>query len=134
MNLSIGGLIGVGGGTGSGAGGSTSGIITINAQTGPDISIIGASGIDVTTNNNTIYISAGTLSGIKTEAYAASFTSITSGLFTHHLNSMDVIVQIRSANTGGAKVLQPDAIVIENNNQVSILYNRPQSGRVVIIG
>jgi hypothetical protein len=65
--------------------------------------------------------------------FAASFTNITSGVFTHNLGTEDVIVQVHDRQTPRRRVMLPDEIIIENSNQVSVLFNRPQSGRIVII-
>jgi len=128
--VNVGGIVSVGGGIGGGGGGSSSGITDINGQTGPSVTLVGTSGIEISpVAPNQINIGfTGSVS-----KFAASFVGITSGLFTHGLNSMDVIVQVRDAVTGGASVLIPDMIIVENLNQVSLLFNTPQTGRVVII-
>jgi hypothetical protein len=64
--------------------------------------------------------------------FAASFSSITSGIFTHGLNSLDVLVQLYDDRTPRRQMF-PDEIIVENSNQVSVLFNSPQSGRVVIL-
>ena len=137
MSLGIGGIISLGGSTSGsgGGGGSSSGITTINPgnNQGPTVEFQGVNGITVTSpSTNIILINGVALSGTVTK-FAASFTGITSGLFTHNLGTLDVIVQVRNGPFGGAKVLLPDAIIIENLNQVSLTFNRPQDGRVVII-
>jgi len=132
--VNVGGIVSVGGGGAGSGGGSTSGITTLNpgGNTGPTVSITGVNGIDVTGGSNQIVIDGAAVSGSVTK-FAASFAGITSGLFTHGLGTLDVIVQIRDSETGGASVLIPDMIIIENLDQVSITFNTPQSGRVVII-
>mgnify|MGYP003394105616 CR=1 FL=1 len=132
MSLGIGSIISVGGGTSSGSGGSGSGITSINGQTGPAITITGVNGIDVTTAGNVITIDGAGASGVGTNKFASSFSSITSGIFTHGLGTLDVIVQVYDDQVP-RRWLLPDEIVIDNVNQVSILFNRLQSGRVVII-
>lgn len=132
--VSVGGIVSVGGSSG-GSGGSTSGIQTINpgGNTGPTVTFVGVNGITVTSPAaNTVLINGVGLSGTVTK-FASSFTAITSGLFTHNLNTLDVIVQVRDSITGGASVLLPDMIIVENLDQVSVLFNTPQTGRVVII-
>lgn len=160
MGLGVGSIVSVGGGTSSGGGGSSSGIQTINGQVGPDVSLVGTSGIIIAgVSSNVInigYDASGVVgvNGIDVQQvggdyiidgagasgagggvtkFASSFTAVTSGLFTHNLGTEDVIVQVYNRQTPRRSVIFPDEIVVENSNQVSILFNRPQSGRVVII-
>lgn len=131
--VSVGGIVSVGGSSG-GSGGSTSGIQTINpgGNTGPTVTFVGVNGITVTSPAaNTVLIDGASLSGTVTK-FAASFAGITSGLFTHNLNTLDVIVQVQD-NQVPRRVIHPDEIKIENSNQVSVLFNTPQDGKVVIV-
>lgn len=135
MSLGVGGIVSVGGGTGSG--GASSGIQTINPgnNSGPTVTFQGVNGIQVTSpSTNLILIDGAGASGVSsgTTKFAASFSAITSGLFTHSLGTMDVIVQVYDSGSPRLQLL-PDQIRVENSNQVSVLFNRPQSGRVVII-
>lgn len=153
-------MVGVGnivsvGGFGSSGGNSNSGIQEINGQTGSVITLVGTSGIIVTpvapnqinigydasgvvgVNGITVeqiggnfVVNGSSLSGISPTKFAQSFTDITSGIFTHNFNTIDVLVQIYDSNR---HVILPDGIIVENGDQVSVLFNRPQSGRVVII-
>lgn len=68
--------------------------------------------------------------GSTVSKYAAPFSNITNMTFTHGLGTEDVIVQVYDTNK---QVILPDAIVVENSNQISVSFNRPQSGRVVVI-
>jgi hypothetical protein len=131
--VNVGGIVSVGGSSG-GSGGSTSGITSINGQTGPAIVIVGVNGITVTAGGNQILIDGAGASGTTSGAskFAASFSSISSGLFTHNLGTLDVIVQVYD-NGGPRRAIMPDDIIIENTNEISIIFNSPQSGRVVII-
>lgn len=133
MNIGIGGIVSLGGGS-SGGSGSTSGITSINGQTGPVIVITGVNGIVVTASGNQILIDGAGASGTQsgTSKFAASFSSITSGVFTHGLNTLDVLVQVFD-NQVPRRALMPDDIVLDNVNQVSLIFNTPQSGRIVII-
>lgn len=70
-------------------------------------------------------------SGVATR-YAATFTNVSSGLFTHSLGISDVVVQIYD-NRSPRRMIMPDDIIIENLNQVSIIFNTPQTGRIVIM-
>lgn len=135
MSLGVGGIVSVGGG--SGGGGASSGIQTINPgnNTGPTVGFQGVNGIEVTSPTaGVILIDGAGASGVGGSAtkFAASFTAATSGLFTHGLGTLDVIVQVYNDESPRLQLL-PDQIRIENSNQVSVLFNRPQSGRVVII-
>lgn len=130
--VGIGGIFSLTGGGGSGSSGSSSGITTINSQDGPAVTLLGVSGVVVQVTAPDV-ISIG-LSGSITRKYSESFTSITSGLFNHSLGTMDVIVQCRDNASGGGHIFLPDEIIIENFNFVSVTFNQPQSGRVVIIG
>lgn len=133
MSLGVGGIVSLGGGSG-GSSGSGSGIQSINTQTGPNVVIVGVNGIEVTTPSpNIILVDGAGASGVNSVSkFAASFSAITSGLFTHGLGTLDVIVQVYD-NGSPRLQLFPDQIRVENINQVSVLFNTPQSGRVVII-
>lgn len=115
--------------------GSSSGIIEINGQFGQAIQISGINGIDVTQpRSNLILIDGASISGVgSVNKFATDFTGMVSGLFSHGLNTLDVIVQVRDHLSAG-KVLIPDEIVIEDLDHVSIIFNIPTDGRVVILG
>jgi hypothetical protein len=158
MGLAVGGIVSVGGGTGgSGSGGASSGIQLLNGQTGPSVTLVGTSGIQVTVvapnvihigvtqsgvigvNGITVeqvdgnfVVDGSALSGVSATKFADGFTAITSGLFTHNLATQDVIVQIYDNNSPRRQMF-PDQIRIENNNEISVLFNTPQTGRIVII-
>lgn len=131
--VNVGGIVSVGGGSG-GSSGSTSGILSINGQTGPAVTIVGVNGISVTAGGNQIVIDGAGASGTTSGAtkFAASFSSISSGLFTHSLGTLDVIVQVYD-NGSPRRAIMPDDIIIENTTQISLIFNTPQSGRVVIV-
>ena len=134
MSLGLGGIVSLGGSSSAG-GGSGSGIQVINPgnNTGPTIQFEGVNGIQVTSPSaNVILIDGAAISGAVTK-FAASFTGITSGVFTHGLGTMDVIVQVRDNPNGGGQVLVPDKIIIDSPDFVSLIFNQPQTGRVVII-
>lgn len=129
MSIGVGGIVSLGGGS-SGSSGSTSGIQSINSQTGPAISFTGVNGITITAGGNQIVVDGAGASGVS--KFAASFSSISSGLFTHSLGTLDVIVQVYD-NGSPRRALMPDDIIVENTTQISIIFNIPQSGRVVIV-
>lgn len=136
MSLGIGSIVSLGGtpGSGTGGGGSNgSGIVVINPgnNLGPAVLFQGVSGVVVTSPSpNVIQIAASGTSNVN--KFVASFVGITSGLFTHGLGTLDVIVQVYNDRSPRRQML-PDEIRIENSNQVSVLFNSPQSGRIVIV-
>lgn len=130
--VGVGNIVSVGG---FGTGGGSSGIQEINGQTGPVVTFEGVNGIEVTgPSANLVLIDGAGASGVggSVTKFAASFAGITSGLFTHNLGTEDVIVQVYDSNVPRRQMF-PDQIRIENSNQVSLLFNVPQTGRVVII-
>lgn len=138
MSLGVGGIVSVGGSSVAG-GGSGSGIQVINPgnNTGPTVEFQGVNGITVTSPSpNVVLIDGAGASGVSSASgvnkFAAAFTSITSGIFTHSLGTEDVIVQVYDNQVPRRQML-PDEIRVENSNQVSVLFNTPQTGRVVIV-
>lgn len=126
MAIVRGGIVSFGGSTGSSSGGSSSGIQTLNGLVGPDITLVGTSGIEITP------IAADQIN-IGFQRFAENFSG-TSGLFTHSLNNFDVIIQVYDRNTGGARQVIPDKIIIENLDQASVIFNQPVTNyRVIII-
>lgn len=119
---------------GGGNGSSGSGIQSINSQTGPAIVINGVNGIAVTSTGNVITINGAALSGVagsSNSCYSASFTGITSQTFTHGLGTTEVIVGIYdSLNIA----IIPDDVTIVDANNVTVTFNRAQTGKVVIFG
>lgn len=75
---------------------------------------------------------SGSSSGVQ--KYAANFTNITSGTFMHGLGTIDVIVTVYDDNIPREQVI-PDRIILDGGiNFTSVLFNRPFSGRIVIVG
>lgn len=154
--VGVGNIVSVGGFGSSGGGGGGSGIQELNGQTGPVVTIVGTSGIlvvpvapnqinigyaasgvlgvngiDVQQIDGNFVVDGSALSGVSSVSkFSQAFSSITSGTFTHNFNTVDVIVQVWTDNNDW---LLPDRIFIENGNQVSLFFNQPQSGRIVII-
>lgn len=154
--VGVGNIVSVGGAGGSGGGGGSSGIQFLNNQPGPSVTLVGTSGvviapvapniinigfaqsgvvgvngIDVQQVGGNFVVDGASLSGASSVSkFAAPFTNITSGVFTHSFDTLDVIVQVYDTSR---RLMLPDAIIVENGDQVSVLFNRPQSGRVVII-
>ena len=140
MSLWIGGIVSLGGVPGSGTGGSGSsgsGIVVINPgnNLGPSVLFQGANGITVTSpSTNVILIDGAGASGTQNSAtkFSAQFLGITSGVFNHGLNTLNVIVQVYSSGTLRKQII-PDEIIVDTPNIVSLIFNRPASGYVVII-
>jgi len=76
--------------------------------------------------------SGGSSSGIQ--KYAANFSNVTSGVFMHGLGTIDVMVTVYDDSSPREQVI-PDRIILNGGiNFISLLFNRPFSGRVVICG
>jgi len=137
MNLGVGSIISVGGGTGGG--GASSGIQTINPGTniGPTIEFQGANGVVVTSpSTNVILIDGAGASGVSggTTAsglcFAADFTGITASTITHNLGTTNVVIDVFDASDNQ---MHPDAVSIIDINNISLAFNTPQTGKVVIV-
>lgn len=115
--------------------GSSTGITSINSDTGPAINIVGVNGATVTNPSaGVILVDVASLSGsVGLSKFAASFVGISSGLFQHNLGSRDVLVQIQD-DSGPPRKIIPDNIIFDDLNHVSVLFNGPRSGRIIIIG
>jgi|APGre2960657404_1045060.scaffolds.fasta_scaffold11981_4 hypothetical protein len=145
MALGIGGIVSIGGGSsGGGSGGSTSGILDINGQLGPSILISAVNGISISTAANVITVDASSLSGIipsginrppPVVSYSASFSNISSGFFSHNFNTKDVVVQVYEGQIANPNnQILPDEVILENYDSISVIFNSPQTGRVVVQG
>jgi len=64
--------------------------------------------------------------------YNETFTNQTSVAANHALNTSNVIVQVYDNESPPAQIL-PDMIVITDANNVTVSFNRQQSGRIVIM-
>jgi hypothetical protein len=131
--VGVGSLVSVGGGNNGSGGGSSSGIQAINSQAGPAVVIVGVNGISVSAGGNVIVVDAAGISGVTPRKFAADFTAITSGQFVHSLGTRDVIVQVYQT-APIAEEFWPDRVVRDTPDVVSLLFNRPATGRVVILG
>lgn len=94
--------------------------------------VIGVNGITVEQVGGNYVVDGAALSGFTTSKFAASFSSISSGLFTHNLGTLDVLVQIYD-NGSPRRAIMPDDIIVENTTQISLIFNTPQTGRVVVV-
>lgn len=120
-------------GNDGGGGGDGSGINAINGDTGPNIEIKGVNGVDVSNPTpGCILVDAGSVSGLTDRKFAASFSPTTSGAFNHNLGTRDVLVQIQDVSSPPRWII-PDEIVYDTLDQISVLFNTPQAGRIIII-
>jgi len=135
MSLGVGGIVSVGGSTGSGGGGSTSGIQIINPgnNVGPTVSFEGVNGVQVTSPSaNVILIDgAGASGAVNLTKFIAVFTDQVAVTGIHNIGTEDVLVQVYDTDK---KTVFPDEIEIIDITSVAIRFNAPQSGKVVIIG
>lgn len=109
-----------------------SGINAINGDLGPNIDLIGVNGIDISAiGGGQIVVNGAGVSG--TTKFSASFSNIVSGQFVHNLGTRDVIVQIYELSPIAEQII-PDKVIRDTPNIISLLFNGPQTGRVVIMG
>lgn len=66
------------------------------------------------------------------QCYSETFTSTTSLVVTHSLNSQDVVVGVYD-NESPPNVLIPDNIELTNVNSLTVSFNIATAGRVVVI-
>lgn len=114
----------------------TSGIESVNGDAGPHINFIGVNGIGVSAlGGGDILLDGVGISGTtgSVNKFAANFTNVVSGQFNHGLGTREIIVQVYETSPIDEQIT-PDSIVLESNNVVSIVFNGPQSGRIVVIG
>lgn len=135
MSLGVGGIVSVGGSSGGGSGGSGSGIQEINpgGNTGPTITFQGVNGVEVTSPSpNVILIDAAGASGVTNiSKFIALFTDQVSVTAMHNIGTEDILLQI--FDTSKQQII-PDSVVIVDLNSVTITFNAPQSGKIVILG
>lgn len=122
MSLGIGGIVSIGGGSSGSGGGGLSGIASINSDAGPNITLVGVSGVNI------LPVGGGVIN-IGVACFQANFTDITSETFIHNLDSTCVIIQVFNSN---GVMIVPDEVAIDDSNSVSISFNKPQSGWVNI--
>lgn len=93
------------------------------------VNVVGQSGIVVDIIGQTMTITPGDVL-VRHFAQDYSGTSIT---VTHNLNTTDVIVSIYDSSAQPLEII-PDKVEVTDANTVTLSFNVPQSGRVVIIG
>lgn len=126
-----GGIVRVGGGSGSG--GTTSGIQSINLQTGPSVAITGVNGISVTAGGNLITIDGSGISGGSASGlcYHQDFVNLSSVTGVHNFGTLEVIAQVYDPY---GFMLMPNFIRVIDVNTVVVDFNSTRSGKLVILG
>lgn len=100
--------------------------------------VLGVNGIDVHQIDGSFVVDGAALSGLVPDAslasgcYTQSFNSITSGNFAHNLGTRNLLVQVID-NGSPPQQIFTDGISYDTLDNISVLFNRPQSGRVIII-
>ena len=111
-----------------------SGITEINSQTGPGIQISGINGIVVTQpRTNFILLDGASISGTASSnnnCYTTTFGNVLEQTFTHGLGTKAIIVQIQDTND---EFISADAITAVDTNNVTVRFNRTQSGRLTVV-
>lgn len=93
------------------------------------LTLVGASGIVVDFIGTTGTITPG---NTLPRCFAATQVSAVTWTVVHNLNSSDVIVKTYDAGSPRVEII-PDDITITDANTVTIRWNEPQDGRVVIV-
>jgi len=96
------------------------------------ISVVGASGISVDIVGQTMTIGPAFGQGFAT-CYSETFTAATSWTVTHNLGTPDVSVTIFNNAGLPRRIIFPDSINITSNNQLTVNFNTPQAGEVLVI-
>jgi hypothetical protein len=99
------------------------------------INVVGASGIVVDIVGQTMTISADGVASSQNLGviYAETFTADTTVVITHSLGTVDVLVNVYDDSSPRLQIF-PDDIEATDANTVTLTFNSPQAGRVVIIG
>ena len=114
------------------------GIGSINGQIGPAIDLKGVNGVEVTVSaENCILVDGAGASGVSGGGgstsglcYAADFAAVTSTTINHNLGTTNVVIDVFDASDNK---LLADRVGIVDLNNVILEFNRPQTGKVVIV-
>ncbi|MCV0439802.1 MAG: hypothetical protein K5880_14335 [Hydrogenophaga sp.] len=114
------------------------GIGSINGQIGPAIDVKGVNGVEVTVSaENCLLVDGAGASGVSGGGgsasglcYAADFPAVTSTTITHNLGTTNVVVDVFDASDN--KMIA-DGVSIVDLNSISLRFNSPQRGKVVIV-
>ncbi len=112
----------------------TSGIESVNGQSGPHITNVGVNGIGITAASDEILFDGSALSGLvtSTPCFTSSFSNTTSGAFDHSLGTRNLVVEIYD-DSSPPELIIPDKIVYDTLDRISLLFNGLQSGNITII-
>jgi hypothetical protein len=97
--------------------------------------VLGVNGIVVHQIGGDFIVDGAALSGLITGAsgcHTEFFGPTTSGFFTHNLGTRNLVVQVIDNGSPPAWIL-PDKIIYDTLDAISVLFNAPQTGRVVIL-
>jgi|SRR5689334_718312 len=94
------------------------------------VNVVGASGIVVDIVGQTMTITPG---NVMSRSFAQTFVAATTWTVSHNLGTADVTVDVYDDSTPRLSII-PDSIALTDNNTVTIGFNVPQAGRVVISG
>jgi len=97
------------------------------------ISLVGASGISVDLVGQTLTIGPAIGGGLAT-CYSESFTASTSWSVTHNLGTADVSVTVFNSAGVPRRIIFPDGISISSVNALTVNFNTPQAGEVLVMG
>lgn len=97
------------------------------------INVVGASGVTVDIVGQVMTISTNTDTGNVARCYAETFSATTSWVATHSLNTTDVTVMVYDDSSPRVALI-PDDISITDADNVTVSFNIPQAGRVIILG
>lgn len=160
--VGVGSIVSVGGAGGGGGSGSTSGIQNLNGHTGPTVTLVGTSGIVIApVAENIINIgfdASGVVgvNGINVEqvdgnfvvdgagasgvgggggstsglCYAEDFAAVTSITVNHNLGTTNIVTNVFDSSDNQ---MFADRVGIVDINNIIILFNTPQTGKVVVM-
>jgi len=94
------------------------------------VSVVGASGVVVDIIGQVMTITAG---NTLLRSFAQTFVAATSWIVTHNLGTADVSVDVYDSSSPRLAII-PDAIAITDTNTVTVTFNVPQAGRIIITG
>ena len=111
------------------------GIGGINGQIGPHVEIKGVNGVEVSVSaENCLLIDGAGASGVSVAAsglcHSANFVGVTSTTISHNLGTTNVVVSIYDASENQ---IIADLVNIVDANNVTLQFNRPQTGKAVIV-
>ena len=95
------------------------------------INVVGASGIVVDIIGNTLTVTNG---NTVPRCYAQTISvSALAWVINHNLNTSDIIIAAYNSATP-RKLIIPDSVALTSANTVTLTFNTPQVGRIVVVG